>query len=392
MSRISNCWGLHFNRTLLVFMAVTFLSGTGAAFFVPTMSLFLTEHVGASPFEVGCFYTCNALAGILLSHSLARYSDRQGGRKKLIQFCLSFGILACLVFALSRNYWVLVSLGIVLLSIGATASPQLFALAREHSDARGERSVMFTSLMRAQFSLAWVLGPPVAFAVSIHAGFTWLFLLGAGVYLCSVVLVWWGLPNGPLPMAGSRVELAGFRHSRDVRWLFFASTLLWMCNSMYLINMPLYISRELHLSQGLAGWMMGTAAALEIPIMLVAGYLSARWGKKPMLLLAALAGCCFYVGMSSFSSPQALLVLQVANALFIGILAGLGMIYFQDLMPGQLGQATTLFTNSIRSGAIVAGLLAGLIAEYWSYFGVFVLAIGVTALAMVLLWRVRAVR
>ena len=61
-------------------------------------------------------------------------------------------------------------------------------------------------------------------------------------------------------------------------------------------------------------------------------------------------------------------------------------------MPGQLGQATTLFTNSIRSGAIVAGLLAGLIAEYWSYFGVFVLAIAVTALAMVLLWRVRAVR
>lgn len=54
--------------------------------------------------------------GSLLSHSLARYSDRQGGRK-LIQFCLSFGILACLVFALSRNYWVLVSLG-TLLSIG----------------------------------------------------------------------------------------------------------------------------------------------------------------------------------------------------------------------------------------------------------------------------------
>jgi SET family sugar efflux transporter-like MFS transporter len=137
--------------------------------------------------------------------------------------------------------------------------------------------------------------------------------------------------------------------------------------------------------------MMGTAAALEIPLMLWAGHLSRRWGKKPMLILAALAGILFYIGMSNVVRPELLLMLQLANALFIGILAGLGMVYFQDLMPGSPGQATTLFTNSIRTGSILAGLLAGLIAQYWSYFGVFVLAIGLTSIACGLLWRVRAV-
>jgi MFS transporter, SET family, sugar efflux transporter len=391
MSVVMSRLGIHLNRTLLVFMAVTFLSGMGAALFVPTMSLFLTEAVGATPLAVGCFYTLNAFMGILVSQLLARYSDRKGSRKYLIFTCLSFGILACLLFAESRSYWVLATLGIGLLSLGATASPQLFALAREHSDAQGDRSVMFTSLMRAQFSLAWVVGPPIAFAISVHFGFAWLFILGAGIYLCSAILVWRGLPPGGSVVTAGRIDGSGFWRDSNVRWLFCASMLSWTCNSMYLINMPLYLSRELHLPQGLAGWMMGTAAALEIPIMLGAGHLSGRWGKKPMLLVATVSGIGFYVGMSTLSSPWALLALQGANALFIGILAGLGMVYFQDLMPGQLGQATTLFTNSIRTGAILAGLMAGVIAEYWSYHGVFVLAIGFTTVSMLLLWRVRTV-
>ena len=39
---------LHAQRTSLAFMAVTFLTGTGAAFFIPTLSLFLSNEVGHS--------------------------------------------------------------------------------------------------------------------------------------------------------------------------------------------------------------------------------------------------------------------------------------------------------------------------------------------------------
>ena len=50
-------------------------------------------------------------------------------------------------------------------------------------------------------------------------------------------------------------------------------------NSLYIINMPLFIIDELHLPEKLAGIMMGTAAGLEIPTMLIAGYY-ARFGKR----------------------------------------------------------------------------------------------------------------
>ncbi|STE85086.1 sugar efflux transporter B [Escherichia coli] len=70
-------------------------------------------------------------------------------------------------------------------------------------------------------------------------------------------------------------------------------------------------------------------------------------------------------------SPVILLGLQLLNAIFIGILGGIGMLYFQDLMPGQAGSATTLYTNTSRVGWIIAGSVAGIVAEIWNYHAVF---------------------
>ena len=86
--------------------------------------------------------------------------------------------------------------------------------------------------------------------------------------------------------------------------------------------------------------------------------------------VAAVAGLLFYVGMLTVHTPALLLALQLLNAIYIGILAGIGMLYFQDLMPGQAGSATTLYTNTTRVGWIIAGSLAGVVAEIWNYRGV----------------------
>jgi MFS family permease len=72
---------------------------------------------------------------------------------------------------------------------------------------------------------------------------------------------------------------------------------MWGTNSLYIINMPLFIIDELHLSEKLAGIMMGTAAGLEIPTMLIAGYYAKRFGKRFLMRIAAVAGLLFYIGM-----------------------------------------------------------------------------------------------
>ena len=361
-----------FDLTSTAFLIVAFLTGIAGALQTPTLSIFLTDEVHARPAMVGFFFTGSAVIGILVSQFLAGRSDKRGDRKSLIVFCCLLGVLACTLFAWNRNYFVLLFVGVFLSSFGSTANPQMFALAREHADKTGREAVMFSSFLRAQVSLAWVIGPPLAYALAMGFSFTVMYLSAAVAFIVCGVMVWLFLPSmqKELPLATGTVE-APRRNRRDTLLLFVICTLMWGSNSLYIINMPLFIINELHLHEKLAGVMMGTAAGLEIPTMLIAGYFAKRLGKRFLMRVASVGGVCFYAGMLMAHSPVILLGLQLLNAIFIGILGGIGMLYFQDLMPGQAGAATTLYTNTSRVGWIIAGSVAGIVAEIWNYHAVF---------------------
>ncbi|HBA6446436.1 TPA: sugar efflux transporter SetB [Escherichia coli] len=381
-----------FDLTSTAFLIVAFLTGIAGALQTPTLSIFLTDEVHARPAMVGFFFTGSAVIGILVSQFLAGRSDKRGDRKSLIVFCCLLGVLACTLFAWNRNYFVLLFVGVFLSSFGSTANPQIFALAREHADKTGREAVMFSSFLRAQVSLAWVIGPPLAYALAMGFSFTVMYLSAAVAFIVCGVMVWLFLPSmqKELPLATGTIE-APHRNRRDTLLLFVICTLMWGSNSLYIINMPLFIINELHLPEKLAGVMMGTAAGLEIPTMLIAGYFAKRLGKRFLMRVAAVGGVCFYAGMLMAHSPVILLGLQLLNAIFIGILGGIGMLYFQDLMPGQAGSATTLYTNTSRVGWIIAGSVAGIVAEIWNYHAVFWFAMVMIIATLFCLLRIKDV-
>ena len=377
--------------TSSAFLIVAFLTGIAGALQTPTLSLFLTDEVHVRPALVGFFFTGSAVIGILVSQFLAGRSDRKGDRKTLIFSCCLLGALGCVLFAWNRNYFILLFVGVFLSSFGSTANPQMFALAREHADHTGREAVMFSSILRAQVSLAWVIGPPIAYALAMGFGFKVMYLSAAFAFVICGAMVWLFLPSmrkEPTVKTTATLE-SPRRNRRDALLLFAACTMMWGCNSLYIINMPLYIINELHLPEKLAGVMMGTAAGLEIPTMLIAGYYAKRFGKRFLMRFAVAAGLLFYIGMVALTNEYMLLGLQLLNAIFIGILAGIGMIYFQDLMPGQAGAATTLYTNTTRVGWIIAGSLAGVVAEIWNYHSVFFIALGMIAISVYCMARIK---
>ncbi|MFZ1873517.1 MAG: sugar efflux transporter [Chania sp.] len=383
-----------FNPVFAAFLIIAFLSGIAGALQAPTLSLFLTTEVKVRPLWVGLFYTLNAIAGIIVSFLLAKRSDTRGDRRKLILLCCLMAVGNSLLFAFNRDYLTLITAGVLLAAIANTATPQIFALAREYADSSAREVVMFSSLMRAQLSLAWVIGPPLSFMLALNYGFMVMFLVAAAIFVISALLVWLILPSVPRAQVEISVDsppiapLSAWRDP-DVRLLFLASVLMWTCNTMYFIDMPLYITADLGLPERLAGLLMGTAAGLEIPAMLLAGYYVKRFGKRNMMLFAVAAGVLFYAGLVLFKFKTALMVLQLFNAIFIGIIAGIGMLYFQDLMPGRPGAATTLFTNSISTGVILAGILQGALVENVGHYAVYWL---ITLLAMLALWMCARVR
>ena len=381
-----------FNPVFAAFLLIAFLSGIAGALLAPTLSLFLTTEVKVRPLWVGLFYTVNAIVGIAVSFLLAKRSDTRGDRRKLILVCCLMAVGNCLLFAFNRDYLTLITAN--------TAMPQIFALAREYADSSAREVVMFSSVMRAQLSLAWVIGPPLSFTLALNYGFTVMFVIAAATFAICALLVWFTLPSVPrvapvepadtlIAAPSAPIAPVSAWRNPDVRRLFIASVLMWTCNTMYIIDMPLYITADLGLPENLAGLLMGTAAGLEIPAMLLAGYYVKRFGKRNMMMFAVAAGILFYAGLVVFKFKLALMVLQLFNAIFIGIIAGIGMLYFQDLMPGRPGAATTLFTNSISTGVILAGVLQGALVENLGHYAVYWLA---ALLAVAALWMSARVR
>ena len=368
------------------FLVAAFIIGIAGALQAPTLSRYLAEDVKVNPYQVGLFYSINAVAGIVVSFLLAQYSDNKGVRRNIILFCCLMGIGNCITFAFSRQYFILVTVGIFFSAFTSAAMPQIFASAREYTDKTGRNVVVFNGILRAQLSLAWVIGPPLSFALAVNYGFTIMYLSAAAMFFVAMLIVFLCFPviKRPASVTKKQEPKEKIFNNPNVILLFIASISMGTANMMYLIDMPLYIDDILPGSPSLPGHLMGIAAAIEIPAMLIASMLVPRFGNKNLICFAVICGIIFYIGMVSTQNKWMLIGLQFFNGLFIGIIASIGLIYFQDLLPKRTGVASTLFNNCISSSIILAGMLQGVISANFGHQSIYTISLAMVILSFIL--------
>ena len=381
------------------FLFATFVIGVAGALQSPTLSRFLSVDVNVDPRLVGLFFSVNAFASIIGSFLLAKYSDKRGDRRNIVIFCCLMGVTNSLIFAFSRNYYLLITLGVLFAALSSAAMPQIFALAREYAVKSGRNVVAFNSLIRAQLSLAWVIGPPLSFGLAIEYGFTTMYLSAMSMFIVAMIFVAIFLPSvekNPTSELPNNVDLQAANQplfkNKNVVFLLLSTVFMWTANMMYIIDMPLYVQSVLHLSDSLPGYLMGLAAGIEIPVMIIAGYLVPMLGKRNLFFIAIICGLIFYIGMILFTDEWILFVLQLFNALFIGIVANIGIIYFQDLLPTRMGVASTLFNNGIICSIIIAGMLQGFVSESYGHEIIYSIALIMVAISLIFCALVKEVR
>lgn len=378
------------------FLIVIFMTGLAGALRIPVLSVYLHQEVTPDPMMVGYFYSINSLVSMILSQIVAHYSDRYPNRKRIIAISCLMQLFGSLLFAFNRDYYTLLILGTLIMGLGSAATSQLFAFAREYSNTQQRDTTMFNSIMRAQLSLAWIVGPPIAYILAEQLGFTFMYIATATILAISILIVVLMLPqtlNSEQKNAKDEPlrEEGITSNRRSVILLTIANLLFWTCNSMMFINIPLYLTEIRQLPQQLAGVMMGTAAAIEIPVMLLAGYFTRFISKKSLMLLGVFAGMGYYIGLSFAQNEWQFIALQLFNGIFVGILASIGMLYFQDLMPYKMGTATTLFSNTGSGSWIIAGQLAGIMASQFGYQSTFILAAILCTIAFFVMCFVRKI-
>ena len=102
-------------------------------------------------------------------------------------------------------------------------------------------------------------------------------------------------------------------------------------------------------------------------------------------MVGSIFGFGYYFSIGVFDSFTAMLIGQLALAFFLAILLGLGISYFQDILPDFPGYASTLFANAMVIGQLGGNLLGGVMSDIVGLGNVFFVSSFSIALAFVLL-------
>lgn len=384
-----------FRPVALAIYGLFCLVGIACALVFPTLSVFLAKEIGVRPLMVGIPFAGVALASMAYNHFLGHWSDGLSDRRPLIAACCLVGAMVCLTLSYSRNYWAVAATIVVFLSFAMVSFSQVMAYSLDYAkdNIPEDRIPLFNAIVRAQIAIAWVVGPPAGFLLASYMGFSFMYLLGAGMFLVVAVLSFKLLPHLNPHVIEHLDKLVVQPLSTSQRRALILSligfSLMWGANNAYLISFPLYLQDGLNINSEWMGWVMGTAAGLEIPFMLLAGHYAARMKIMTLVKVAGLAALVLYMGVYFGTHLWQFFVLQIFNAMFIGILAGLGVSVIQDLLPGRSGMASGLYTNTTHMGNLLSSLLVGVVADIYGYHQVFAVNLLIIALAILAFGRVK---
>ena len=372
------------------------LLGLATSLAGPFMSLFAVQQVGMTPLQLGLFLTFNALSAVLVSTRLGRWADRRSDRKPLVLLTLAAGVLAYLALSGVRSVYGVMATGVLLLAVSSAAFPQVFAFARSgFAQAPGDLPEKAVTVLRAVFSFAWVVGPGVGAAVLGRWSFSGVFLLAALCYALAGLPLLFIRPLAPAPAQPNSApspltqELAA-PPAPPMGWVVAAFTLYGMAMHMGMVMFSLFVTETLHGTSAQVGFLVGLCALLEIPVMLLF-VLSKRLPGVEWLIKAGLLLFVVHFALIYLAQGMPLLIAtQVLRAAVLAVMAGLGMTYFQQLMPGRFSAATTLYSNTSVVGSMLSGIVAGAWAQVFGYRPVFLLCAALSLAAWgMMLWATR---
>lgn len=378
-----------------------FFGGLGISIAMPQLSLFLVQDLGASLPVAGLFFLTN-LAAPIFGFFVGSWSDRLTDRLLLFRIGTVVGLMGWVLMALATEVWMAFAVNLTVIGFAGATSSLIFAAVRDqltHVPTGADNRVMST--VRLGFSLGFMTGPVVGSVVGGVAGLR-VTLLAAGV--CTVLQA--------VPMIGQRVQRAVPDHGRGPGadpavappslgplLVFLGLGVLAMCgDTIKFAYLPIYLELQL----GTADWLRGVVIATQsvgmlifIPIM---GVLADRFGAQRLVVVNVLLGVVANIGFMIAGSELVLILATLANAAMWATLGGIGITVAQDLYPGGIGLASSLYFSAIRFSAAIGGIAGALGVRWFGVPGVFVVpavlcaiaAIGLLAQAILLHRRARS--
>lgn len=362
-----------------LFIVNMMLIGMGIAITVPFFVLFATNQLGMTTNQFGLLLALAAISQFTMNSIVARFSDTHAiNRKVIIIAGLFMGAISFTLPFFVHSVVLFIILYAIFQGLFAPAMPQLYASAREsiNQSTSSSRAVFANSVLRSMFSFGFLFGPLVGNILNQSWGYSGLFGGTVAIILTTLLLQVFFFKDikAKKPVRDSVATEQDAPSMLKHRYLivpFIAFVLLHIGQWMYTLNMPLFVTQYLHEEEKYVGHLASLCAGLEVPFMIILGMVASKVETRTLLAIAAVCGSLFFGSIGIFESVHMMLVGQVLLAAFLAVLLGIGISYFQDVLPQYPGYASTLFANAMVTGQLLGNLLGGAMSQWVGLGNVF---------------------
>lgn len=353
---------------LLPFLSLLFVGTICSSMIIPFMGFFLVEGLGRAPWVIGLYSGTGIVVTVAFNWVIARWIDA-GARvlPLVIVSACGFG-LAALALSISPSFVVVMSFGLIGFAVSSSAVSTMFSAGGYLAETHGVVRSRANAYMRATTSAAWMMGPALSFLVADQFGAKTVFPLSAALSILWLGLAVVVLPRdmtAPAPAPGSDGAIAA-----PGRQLWMATTFVFclaLAHSMTFMALPLFYVQEVGLPAFAPGAGFSVKTFVEIFAIFATPMLIVRFGMRRSLLATTAVAVVAILLLASVSSFPQMIGAAALEGFYYGLFASLGMSYLQSFAADRPAQATAIYWNTLKIAGLLAGPVAGLIAQFYSF-------------------------
>jgi MFS family permease len=369
------------NITLLTVISFILFMGRGLT--GPISSLYV-ESLGANYFVIGLLSTVSSLTSVVSSYLWGRYSDRLARRKALLVGGMAGSTLVTMGTSFIPGYLYMFPLrviGSISQAAHSTTSLALMGDALEQRSGRGRSMGLYRGLGSLGFALMAFIAGGVVDRSSLRMPFI---LAGALSVLGFAVSLF--VQEAPAPSQPSVEGNASTTPSVAAKGQYLPftplllSTFLWsLAFSAVLALWSNYLVGELNYTTTAMSQLWALAALSEFPMMIVAGWLSDRVGRLPMLSVGLASWTAVLLGYVAIPVYPWILFLQLGRGFALATFVATSMTYATEVTSqAGRGRASGLYSAARGLGAVLGGTVGGSLTQLLGFAPMILTSAGIT--------------
>jgi PPP family 3-phenylpropionic acid transporter len=360
-------------RAYLTLSVVIFCGfmGTGAvAPFQPLYAVSLGASLGEVALVVGVYSTTAMLAGL----AWGRLADRVGRRKPFVIGAMAGLALTNLAMANAPSWEWLVPLRVLEGLASSAHQVCSLALMGDILDGHPRRGRMVSGY-RMSGSLAFSAAIVTSGWLAETIGFRGSYQLAAGVYATGFAIAL-TIPErrGEHARAAGGASFGGLLRGPLLPLLIVAVSFGLPFSSVYSV-WPIWIADEQGFGRAVFSRLWGLAAFVEVPCMLLAGWVVDRAGRRPTFAFGLIAFAVVYLSYASAPPLTGLIATQVLRGFAFAAFTATALTMAIELAPPDArGRASGLYTTAQSLAQISGNWVGAPIAAALGFRALFALA------------------